>query len=467
MGRRGRAIARGAVLAVLFASCGGGCALAELLDFEGRAERDLAKAPEQWQPAQRGASFRMGDAVRTREASKAELKLSGGGVLKLGASTAVRFLSEAPGAADVRVESGDAEIEAGDGVVNVFTANGRARVLERGKLVVHRDGNGQTRFSVVVGNAVIEDDEGAAPIAAGASLTLPRQPPPRVAPAATSTLAVRTATRAPVAASEPAPEGALELSPGMIVHGPIPLSLAVPDSCGGPGSLILKGASDAELLRVNGGRRFSFVPPLGAQRYEIRCADGRLLPGGALLRSADEGKKARSGPATIILDGQPKVVLRDPVEPAVRLRWPSAPNADAYSLVLERMGPGKKEPERVAIERPEHSPTLAEGKYRVWFEVAESDQRSPATEIEVKGSAGIEIGELSARAGKLNLLGRVPPGATVTVDGAEVRLAPDGRFHAILEVQGPPTVLVRVDDPKLGLNIYARRRPGPDARSKP
>ena len=263
-----------ALATLLCWSCGGSCSVAELIGFDGRAERDYARAPEQWQTAPVGSSFKMGDAVRTRDTSRAELKLSGGGTLKLGPSTAVRFVSEAPGGADVRVESGEAEIEAGGDAINVFTAAGRARVAERGRLKVERDANGQTRFSVVVGTAVIEDDEGPAALQSGASLLLPRRSPPSASPAPSPT---EVPPRPVVETSTPAPALNVEAGGRITIHGHgVALELRFAEACPGEADVILRAKGGGELLRLRGkgSVRFS-LPPL-AERYEVVCEDGKI-----------------------------------------------------------------------------------------------------------------------------------------------------------------------------------------------
>jgi hypothetical protein len=455
-----------ALATLLCWSCGGSCSVAELIGFDGRAERDYARAPEQWQTAPVGSSFKMGDAVRTRDTSRAELKLSGGGTLKLGPSTAVRFVSEAPGGADVRVESGEAEIEAGGDAINVFTAAGRARVAERGRLKVERDANGQTRFSVVVGTAVIEDDEGPAALQSGASLLLPRRSPPSASPAPSPT---EVPPPPVVETSTPAPALNVEAGGGITIHGHgVALELRFAEACPGEADVILRAKGGGELLRLRGkgSVRFS-LPPL-AERYEVVCEDGKIARFGALAQSADEGrKKASGGGKTVVTDGHAQVILHDEPSPTVRFRWPGAPASDAYSLVLAR--PGQKEPDRLAVEAPEYGARLPDGKYRVWFEVAESDQRSPTTEVEIRSDLSIaEVSEVVASGGGLQVSGVVSGKAKVSVDGAAATVDAQGRFVAALAPgpEGSP-VVVRVDHPVRGVHVYARRRPGPVARSGP
>lgn len=458
-----------ALATMLCWSCGGSCSLAELVSFDGRAERDYARSPEQWQLAPLGASFKMGDAVRTRETSKAELKLSGGGTLKLGSSTAVRFVSEAPGGADVRVESGEAEIEAGGDAIHVFTSAGRARVAEGGRLRVERDQNGRTRFSVVVGTAVIEDDEGPAALESGASLLLPRQAPtspppsplPNPAPLPTEAPLPKTSTETPALN--------VEAGGGITVHGRgVALELRFPEACLGEASVVLRGKDGGELLHLRGRASVRFaIPPL-AERYEVVCEDGKTARSGALSQSEDEGRRrpVASG-KTVVTDGRAQVILHDEPTPAVRFRWPGAPASDAYSLVLVR--PGQKEPDRMAVEAPDYGAKLPDGKYRVWFEVAESDQRSPTTEVEIKSDLSVaEVSEVVPNNGGLQVSGVLSGKAKVSVDGVPAQVDPKGRFVAAVAPgpEGSP-VVVRVDHPVRGVHVYARRRPGPVARSSP
>ncbi len=78
-------------------SCNSATPLAELLKSSGTVDRDKSARQNEWSQAALGAIFEMGDAVRTRQAATAELKLDDGSLLGLEEQTLIRFLERRPG----------------------------------------------------------------------------------------------------------------------------------------------------------------------------------------------------------------------------------------------------------------------------------------------------------------------------------------------------------------------------------
>jgi hypothetical protein len=173
---RRRAVAAfvaGAALLVGCRSCTHAEPIAELASATGGVSRDFAAQPGGWSPASIGAAFAVGDGLRTDPAAQAELRMRGGGRLEVRESTVMRFLAgTAPTEKRVSLETGTAEIEMGSEELEFETRFGTARI-EPGARVRLTDDGKVARFDVLVGSAIVEnEDASAAPLLAGQSLDL-------------------------------------------------------------------------------------------------------------------------------------------------------------------------------------------------------------------------------------------------------------------------------------------------------
>jgi hypothetical protein len=147
------------------AACSERGALATLTQKHGPVERDLAARVEIWTNADVGASFALGDGVRTRSAAGALLRLDDASVLELGADTLVRF-SATPPPPNVHafdVQTGVATLSVADEPLELQTRVGLAKLERRSNVVLSPDG-AELRFEVRVGRAVIGTSE---PLVAG------------------------------------------------------------------------------------------------------------------------------------------------------------------------------------------------------------------------------------------------------------------------------------------------------------
>ena len=134
--------------------------LAELVTFQGKVDRDRAKQQNQWLAATQGATFFVGDAIRTGQAAGARLHLDDGSVLGLEEETLVRFLDRAPGQEQaLDVQTGEASLVASQEGLTVHTAFGLARLEAGTKINLTR--NQQTlRVQVLLGSATLENSLG-------------------------------------------------------------------------------------------------------------------------------------------------------------------------------------------------------------------------------------------------------------------------------------------------------------------
>jgi hypothetical protein len=155
------------------AMCGGEDAIAELFGANGEVQRDRATAVGTWEGAAVGATFGFGDGLRTRVSSRAKVRFSGGGEMRVGEQSTVRFLRTAPDANErgIGVETGEVEIEAGGVPLRLRTGVGVA-VLEPSSTVRIRGQDGALRFTVSVGAATLETGAGETALTAGQGIVV-------------------------------------------------------------------------------------------------------------------------------------------------------------------------------------------------------------------------------------------------------------------------------------------------------
>lgn len=135
--------------------------MATLSTREGVVDRDTKEKLETWLKADVGATFEMGDGIRTGEKSGAQVTLDDGSILALEEDTLVRFLDRPPGSTDqaLDLQLGSASLEASDKGAVLRTLFGKAD-LEGGTKVELVRSEGGFRFNIKVGSATLEDGDG-------------------------------------------------------------------------------------------------------------------------------------------------------------------------------------------------------------------------------------------------------------------------------------------------------------------
>jgi len=261
--------------------------VARLAELHGKASRAADTKGGSWDDAAPGASFAIGDALRTQASSTAKIDLESGGALRLSQNTLVRFLSRAAkgGSRPIGVETGEAEIESGPSGLAIETSMGPAQV-EPGSRVLVIAGRGEARFEVMLGRAEIDTDGGVAKtLEAGQGLTVGTgaavvEPPATSGgDAATDAIApppadasVPTTIQAEVrgdGVESARPKGALSALPaGPAVSIAEGSRLVVPD---GASVVLTRGAERAVVV----GRADVTIGHLGAELLETRT--GRVM----------------------------------------------------------------------------------------------------------------------------------------------------------------------------------------------
>jgi ferric-dicitrate binding protein FerR (iron transport regulator) len=252
--------------------------VAELAEAVGPVDRDALGAIAEWAPAEVGATFRFGEAVRTRAEATAELDLRGGGRARLEPETVVRFLRAPPGssgdgdAARLRLETGEATLEqTGEAPLLTDLEIGLARVERGGRVRLIADEDG-VRLTVELGLAEVERED-------GTTLTLERDQ--TIAVDLEAAIIERVGSDASETASEDPPDA-----------GP-----PAPPDAGPPGAAELRVEGDGARIRAPGERRFR------------RLEDGETLPVAA-------GTRVRGGRSSTVAlrRGEDRASLSGPGE---------------------------------------------------------------------------------------------------------------------------------------------------------
>jgi hypothetical protein len=130
--------------------------VARLSELHGTAAREMAGKPAQWDGVAVGAPFSIGDAVRTSEGATAKVEIVGGGVVELRERTTVRFLVRGGHPRSLAVETGEAEVEAGDAGTEIETSIGMAELEPGSRVHLSRDSSHLT-FDVLIGGAQLDE----------------------------------------------------------------------------------------------------------------------------------------------------------------------------------------------------------------------------------------------------------------------------------------------------------------------
>jgi hypothetical protein len=140
------------------AGCSHGCSgepVAVVATAAGVVERDRVGAIETWQPAPLDAGIALGEAVRTGANGSAQLRLRGGGGLRMGAGALVRFGGQPDETPTLELGGGEIEVEAGE-ALDIITEFGAVRVAQGGRVRATRGEDG-THLEVLFGLAQLED----------------------------------------------------------------------------------------------------------------------------------------------------------------------------------------------------------------------------------------------------------------------------------------------------------------------
>ena len=255
---------------------------------------------EAWRTAKVGDTFVIGSAVRTGGKSHARLTLGKSGRLDVESDAIVRFTRN--GASkhdDVCVETGNVEVESGDetlGLVGevVLEPNGHARV--------GRDAAGALTINVTVGSVVLEDNAGPVTVAAGNSITIPKDGgKPTVGKGAKEAAVTVKVTGAPARSGETTlPPGEHRVAVGAQLQVPEGSTVEI----GGDGARVVTTGPSA--LRTGGSPGALTTASAGAITLTAATSDAMAdVPGGSIVaRSGDSAATAQLDAAGTHVEAQ-------------------------------------------------------------------------------------------------------------------------------------------------------------------
>ncbi|HVR21407.1 MAG TPA: FecR domain-containing protein [Polyangiaceae bacterium] len=471
--------------------------IATLGRVTGAAERDRRASVGSWEKAEEGATFVVGDGVRTAEASKAVIQLFDKSTLSLDPKTLVRFLDRpsGPKGAKLDVEMGEATLEAADEAVDVGLELGSARIEAHGKVRLVSKG-ASTRLEVVigtvrflsekesfelrVGDAVdIQPDKGvdkvaAASASASASSASSAPPAPSAAPAASGALDADVPLAIEASGSRSSGPGVVDVLAGagdsFVVHDPMPPTAIGFSASGCPAGALLTLNPGGKSRETVGKARVSAEFPSGSHRYVVSCleangAKGAKVAEGTISVVADGGlrKLARTAPLTSVdTDGRRYTVLYQTLLPKLSVRWPNAPPAASYVLSVQSSR-GTRTFSSKAASYAFGSGVLAEGEHVLVFEGA--GKRSKPTSIAIRFDNAAPTASLSSPAdgsfapgASVLVTGSALPGWSVAAGGRELAQDDQNRFSG--EVAAPSAeraLVIRFSQSGRGVHYYLRR----------
>ena len=449
--------------------------LATLIEHNGAVQRDHAAQPGKFEPADNRARFVSGDALRTLENASARLQLPASGSVLVQSDTTIRLWRGKRTGVQVNVQTGVASVVAVKEPVSIQTALGLAVLQAGSELRVRPDQRGQ-RFEVKLGRASLTTAEGQElNFGPGESIGVDEQlipmTPPAVDPQLTGVLGPDAGEPEAAAEAAPAELSDLELQPGasITIFDPAPPSrvrFTIPASCPHGARARMGGKqialSQTQALLLSGGKHDYQVACLD-EAGEARSAQWRGSV--RVVKNPGTARLPKSAPRNSIdVDGRSYTVLFQNIPPVLEVRWPSAPKANDYTLVV-RLDGGKER--RIGLREPRHvfaAGALPEGRHELSFDAAAAgrsrpttitlrfDNASPTASLRLPPVAGFAPGD------HVKVAGIALPGAQVSVLGERLPLDPQGRFAGDVPLaQGVSALAVRIHHPRTGTRYYVRR----------
>ena len=457
------------------------------------AERDRAKSVGKWERADSGATFVVGDGVRTGDGSKAVLRLFDKSTLALDPKTLVRFLDRRSGSkgAKLDIETGEATLEAADQPLEVGLELGTARIEAHGKVRLVNTGK-STRLEVMIGTARILNEKESLDLSVGDAVDIQAERVEKVAEASTSASAAPSAAPAePSASIEPlvlevggdgGAEGARSRGPDVVdlvagvgdsfvVHDPRPPTAIGFSNAGcAAGAVLSLNAGRKGSRETVGAARVSAEFSQGSHRYVVSClepggAKGARVGEGTISVIADAGlrKLARTAPLTSVdADGRRYTVLYQTLLPKLSVRWPNAPSAGSYALTV-RSSNGTRTLQSKSSSYLFGPGALAEGEHVLSFEG--DGKYSKQTSVVIRFDNAAPTASLSSPADQsfgpgasVLVAGSALPGWSVMAGGRELTQDDQNRFSEQVSAPSAERALViRFSQAGRGVHYYLRR----------
>jgi hypothetical protein len=218
--------------------------------------------------------------------------------------------------------------------------------------------------------------------------------------------------------------------------------------------------------RTRGSARINVLLSARSRSYNVRCVNDKGVAGRAVTRGTlrvllDAGtrKLPPTPPSSQAdADGRTYTVYYSNQPPAVRIRWPNAPSAANYTLIVD----GREQ----SLTQAEHvfdSGDLRDGVHQVSFRAGTRGSRTTFIDVRFDNNAPTASVEAPddrsfASGQPVPVTGVSLPAWKVSVPGGSVERNASGRFTgSIVPNAEHPDVVVRLSHPRLGVHYYLRR----------
>jgi len=468
--------------------------VATLLRVSGQVARDHQASVGAWEGANVGATFVVGDAVRTRSHSSAALELAGSHQLTLEPDTLVRFLTRPsdPKHTRVALEMGELTLDAAADSLELETELGTVRLEAHGRARLAKNGDAM-QLQVTIGAAEIDRNGKHLELQVGDALEITQKGElsrvPAV-PASASTPA--TSTSAAALAPERTNSDAIRSAPGkadgfergltrvdlaiaagesIIIHDPRPptaIGVLAGERCNGSALLSVDGSRARAEERVGEGR-IGVALASGAHHYVVHCLGeggvrGDKVGQGTISIIPDAGLRrlATSAPlSNLDADGRRYTVLYQSLPPRIAIQWPNAPPAASYLLTVN----SPRGTKTVSASSPHFSfpsGTLVEGQHS--FSVQAAGRRSRDTTVVIRFDNAAPAASIASPADRsfapgssVLVSGMAQPGSVVTVGGETLQQDAQNRFSMAISAPSDQALAIRFAQPQRGVHYYLRR----------
>jgi len=469
--------------------------VATLFRVSGQVARDHQASVGAWEGANVGATFVVGDAVRTRSRSSAALELAGSHQLTLEPDTLVRFLTRPsdPKHTRVALEMGELTLDAAADSLELETELGTVRLQAHGRARLAKNGAAM-QLQVTIGAAEIDRNGKHLELQVGDALEitqtgeLSRVPavPASASPApATSASAAELASEGAAAIASPSARGksdgfergltrvdlAIAAGESIIIHDPRPptaIGVLAGERCNGSALLSVDGSRARAEERVGEGR-IGVALASGAHHYVVHCLGeggvrGDKVGQGTISIIPDAGLRrlATSAPlSNLDADGRRYTVLYQSLPPRIAIQWPNAPPAASYLLTVN----SPRGTKTVSASSPHFSfpsGTLVEGQHS--FSVQAAGRRSRDTTVVIRFDNAAPAASIASPADRsfapgssVLVSGMAQPGSVVTVGGETLQQDAQNRFSMAISAPSDQALAIRFAQPQRGVHYYLRR----------
>lgn len=447
-------------------------ALATLVKFTGQTERDKAAAMKEWFRAQTGDEFLDGDGARTSKDSTAHFKVGGGASLRLKPSSQLRFKRQhtgKKGGIGLQVEVGEADVRTDEGTLSLDSQFGPILIEANSSVTMRREGE---RMVLNVDLGTIEVGNEGRSVTAGQSVELELGGVVVDEPEGKD-----QAAEEPVEDEPEEPEESLDLGDGVtkfdltvdagatfVVHDPSPPSAVgfrTSGVCPNSGARLVAGG-----LKTEAKGKVGFALARGTYEYQVYCMDApdKVAASGTVRILHDSGMRALPAftpSANVAADGRKYTVMYQQRLPQVSVSWPSAPEAEAYTLTVGGRTINTSSPSYTF-----RSGSLRPGTHTLIFAAATDPPRqSRSTTVTVVYDTQAPAARVSdppsgfAAGSQVKVAGQALPGWTVSLHGKELEVDGQRRFSTDFSAKG--AVPIAFSHPTHGMHYYLRRPGSP------